>query len=194
MTDNIPVLLNLACGNKLLPRPWVNVDLVLHPANTLTNDVVYIEQDITNLDTFEQVDHILASHVIEHFDVYRVEEIFTHWHSKLKPGGSLAVEVPDLIRCCQNVIRGYIEKDSELYMGMGLLGLFGDVLASKDNPLMMHKWAWSDRDLIGVAKRAGFKTIRRELTTQKPFASKIRDLRLVFVKEGEEVFNYEEYY
>lgn len=41
------------------------------------------------------VDEIRASHVLEHFGHRQVSDVINHWVRKLKPGGRLAIAVPD---------------------------------------------------------------------------------------------------
>jgi FkbM family methyltransferase len=64
-----------------------------------------ILMDITKLD-FEDgtVDEILASHVFEHLNPYHALDILKDWLRVLKPGGKLAMEMPDLERMCKSFV------------------------------------------------------------------------------------------
>lgn len=50
-------------------------------------------------------DEIRASHVLEHFPHAKVQDVISHWASKLKPGGVLKIAVPNF----EWIARAYLE-------------------------------------------------------------------------------------
>ena len=81
------ILLNLGCGPKHIPL-MVNVD----------NEPLFKPDKHVNLEQFpwpwqdKSVDHILASHIIEHMPKW--EKFFSECVRILKPGGQLEIAVP----------------------------------------------------------------------------------------------------
>lgn len=49
---------------------------------------------------FEDVEEILAEHLLEHFGRDESIKVLKLWHSWLKPGGKLIVETPDFEEIC----------------------------------------------------------------------------------------------
>jgi hypothetical protein len=54
----------------------------------------------------ESVDEIRASHVLEHFSQHETVAILQHWASKLKPGGTLKIAVPNFQWIAENYLAG----------------------------------------------------------------------------------------
>jgi len=52
------------------------------------------------------VDVIRASHVLEHFGGGETVEVLTHWVSKLKPGGTMKIAVPDFKWVAEHYLKG----------------------------------------------------------------------------------------
>lgn len=50
--------------------------------------------------SFENLDEILALHILEHFGRNEAIEVLKQWHSWLRVGGRLIVETPDFERIC----------------------------------------------------------------------------------------------
>ena len=87
------------------------------------------------------------------------------WRRVLKPRGLLVLELPDLLKCCRAVLRFDPPR-------LGLWGLFGD--PNYENPLMCHRWGWSESELRGELITAGFSSVRfKEPKFHKP----CRDMR-----------------
>lgn len=53
-----------------------------------------------------EVDEIRASHILEHFDHLKTNEVVNHWVTKLKPGGLLRIAVPDFEWIARNYLDG----------------------------------------------------------------------------------------
>lgn len=151
------VRLNVGCGHKLL-EGYINVDLV--PSAD-------VEADVRQL-PFEDdsADELLAVHVLEHLYRWDALDALREWRRVLKPGGLIAIEVPDLMKVCQHVIAGNGER-------MGQWGLFGD--PGYRDPLMCHRWCYTGEELVGLLREAGFTKVKRR---EPQFHKKARDMRI----------------
>lgn len=98
------VKLNLGCGNTSI-YGYRNLDrkdgFEAYPLN------------VEN----ETVDEIRASHLLEHFEEYKVQAVLNDWVSKLKDGGVLKIAVPDLKKISQNYLDGKPQNTAGYIMG-----------------------------------------------------------------------------
>jgi predicted SAM-dependent methyltransferase len=156
-----PLRLNLGSGGRVI-EGYTNVDLAGEP------DVRADVRDLPFED--ETVDEAMAIHVLEHLARWDAPAALAEWFRVLKPGGKLVLELPDLVKCCQNVIAGMGER-------MGLWGLYGDPSYRVD--LMSHRWGWSAEELIVELRAVGF---RRVKVREPQFHKKGRDMRLEATK------------
>lgn len=134
------VRLHLGCGSKIF-RGYVNID------NRGDPDVL---GDITDLSRYADgsVDEILAVHVFEHFFPWKVPGILSHWCAKLKKGGKLILEMPDL----QKVLGHF--KDPKSSPQLTMLALYGGEESERIEDL--HKWCWDYAQVEPLLKAAGF--------------------------------------
>lgn len=200
------IKLNLGCGDKLYQREegWVNVDVCFEEGVKtsqvvkVTTDEGFIEleddrkeyplaifSDITNLKHIVEdstVDEIHAYHVIEHFEVYKVNDILKEWLRMLKPGGKLILEQPDLIKACQWFLKGVKEQDEKILLHMAMLPFYGQ--PDPKAPLMAHKWGWWPESLAYAMDKAGLKNIEQH--PAETHMKDVRDFRLVGEKEIKE--------
>ena len=79
--------LHLGCGQKLLPG-FVNLDIL--PGADLQDDIRKLEKVEEN-----SCDLIYACHVLEHVSRHDVTDVLKLWHTRLRPGGTLRLAVPD---------------------------------------------------------------------------------------------------
>ena len=96
----------------------------------------------------DSVDAAMAIHVLEHIQRWEARDTLVEWRRVLKPGAKLAIELPELSRCCRNVL----DNPDARY---GVWGLFGD--PSYKNELMTHKWCWGESELVKELRAVGFK-------------------------------------
>ena len=153
---------------------YTNVDLVDERAQKKP-DVVC---DIRELSVFDDdfADEILAVHVVEHFYHWEAQPLLKEWMRVLKPGGELVIEVPDLMEACRQVLAN---PDTATRPGAegqrSMWVLYGDP-AWKD-PLMCHKWLYSEGSLSELLREAGLVNVRREPAQFK--LREPRDMRVV---------------
>jgi predicted SAM-dependent methyltransferase len=163
VSKDAPVRLNIGAGDKKF-EGWTSVGL--DPSHDVQCDIRAIPLPD------DYADEAMAIHVLEH--VYRWEALDTlkEWRRVLKPGGRLVLELPDLVKCCQNFLR----TDNPRH---GIWGIYGD--PGYKDVLMLHKWGWQVDELRGELKRAGFHKIR---VREPQFHAKraYRDMRLEATK------------
>lgn len=156
-----PLKLNLGAGSTVI-EGWSSVGF--ESAHDFRSDVRYIGA------VFKpgSVDALMAIHVVEHINRWEVPQMLREWWSVLKPGGTLELEQPELVRCCQNVL----DNPDPRY---GMWGLFGD--PGYKNELMTHRWCWREDELVKELAAAGFRKIR-SAPLQFHGRKRLRDFRL----------------
>ena len=152
--------LNIGCGSKKFTG-WSGIDANDHGQEFIG--------DIRDLSRFDDgsVDEAMAIHVIEHIYRYETEDVLKEWLRILKPGGTLAIECPDLMKVLQ------LFRVPEAPANFTIMGLFGDP-GFKD-PGQVHKWCFSRAELQRLMERVGFVNVQQEVAKYH-FA--IRDLRI----------------
>lgn len=134
--------LNLGAGKMILDG-WVSVGL---------DDHHDIKTDLRTLPLADDsVDEAMAIHVFEHFYRWEAVKVLREWRRVLKPGARLILELPELMRCCRNIL-------DERGARQGEWGLFGD--PAYEDPLMAHKWCYSESELRVLLLASGFKNLR----------------------------------
>ena len=136
MTKKLKI--NLGCGWRNFGPDWIHID---------GGDYDHLDHnDIIDF-PYENVDLIYASHVIEYFDKEEIRSIMETWRSKLKPGGTLRVAVPNFATLCQ------------IYLDIGnitkVLGpLYGKM--SMGDETIYHKTVYDKKSLEQVLTESGF--------------------------------------
>jgi hypothetical protein len=176
--------LNLGAGNKPLPKSegWVNIDL-FPPEGALEDDRFdYIVNDVMDLQDIEDnsVDEILASHLIEHIHPKEVHNLLRHWRSKLKDGGMIRLEQPDIVKCCINFLQYVTSEKESLYLNNGLWGIYGN--SEKQGDMMGHQWGYHPVSLGQILQSSGFKNIQEVDPIVKVWGVGIRDFALTAIK------------
>lgn len=160
--------LNIGCGGRRI-EGYLGVDAVKRPAA----DIVAPAHKIP-LGT-GSIDEIIAVHVWEHFYLWECSKVLREWTRLLKPGGLLVLEMPNLIKCCENILNPKPEagkhKDQISYWG-----LFGD--PRDEDPFMTHRWGWTPQSLRDYLVAFGYTDVKHELTQWHPAGREHRDMRL----------------
>jgi predicted SAM-dependent methyltransferase len=112
-----------------------------------------------------------AIHVIEHFQVWDAPLVLAEWTRVLEPGGALIIECP----CLEKIIKLWDVPNIPPYMTFW--GLYGD--PRLNDPLMMHHWCYTERQLMGLMQEAGLVDVR---SAPPQFHQPCRDMRLIGFK------------
>ena len=174
--------IHMGCGARYW-ADYVNIDIAPPEGGK-----VDIQADLRKIPLFnETADEITAIHVFEHFHYWEAAEVLKEWHRLLKPGGALIMELPDLLRCCQN----FVDQCNGEQVGrpgrnpdqLTYWGIYGDPRA--ENPYMCHKWGWTPKTLSAFLKEHGFKvTAASNQTVFHSVGRGVRDMRIEAVKHG----------
>lgn len=138
----------------------------------------------------ESVDHILASHFLEHLyreDAVRVVDAF---FAALKPGGTLHVIVPDI----EEETRNYLARVDEPNAADDLVKLM--MFTSAKKPMLplrllyafglfgpMHKWMYDRRSMVKLLESAGFRMLEKNDTPSAEWLAHQREqVNVVAVK------------
>ena len=157
--QNKPVRLHLGCGTRVFDD-YLNID-----GDYMAGTPGIFVHDISQPFPVDEnsVDEILSIHVIEHIMPDQVPGILREWLRMLKPGGCVAIEWPDLLKMCQ-----YIASDpSRIYstdrkvQKRSVGGIFGNIIRYQD-PVMLHKWGYSEESLGLLLKQNGYTNVRSE--------------------------------
>ena len=92
--------LNVGAGGRRLPG-YTGIDAVERSAA----DIIAPATQIPLPDGCAE--EILSVHLVEHLTPWTVPDALAEWFRLLAPGGLLALEMPDIIKCCRNVVEGY---------------------------------------------------------------------------------------
>lgn len=138
-----PVRLNLGAGHKRL-EGYLSVGL------QDDHDIVCDLRQLPLPDNYAE--EAVAIHVFEHFERWDAPAVLVEWRRVLKPGGLLVLELPDLLKCCRNILQGNRDEDD------GILGLWGD--PKHREPLMMHRWGWTVREVCFELRAAGYRKVK----------------------------------
>lgn len=160
--------LNIGCGGRRLPG-YTGVDAVQRPAA----DIVAKADKIPLAD--KSVDEIIALHLWEHFYRWECDDVIKEWKRLLQPGGRLVLELPNLIKCCQNLLSGRMEGGKHPDQ-LSYFGLYGDT-RPKD-PFMTHRFGWTPQTITEFLKAAGFVNIQERPTQWHPAGRTHRDMRI----------------
>lgn len=134
-----------------------------------------VEADIRKLPYDDGVaDEILAIHVVEHFYFWEAAPLLTEWKRVLKPGGWIALETPNLVKCAVNLLTFLTSADQKTVVQMGMWGFYGD--PNWRDPAMCHKWGYWPESLAGMLHHVGFIDIDEQ---PAEFHQPARDFRMV---------------
>ncbi len=151
------VRLNIGCGKKLLPEPWINCDIVSPENIRVTeqiakNGCAFKKIDILDLKFDDcSVDEIYASHVLDHLS--RNEELdkaLSECYRVLKQGGILRVAVSDF----EKTVKMYSE-------GIDLERLWGAIVGGHKTPYDKHGCAFDFTVLRRYLEKHGFVDVKR---------------------------------
>jgi hypothetical protein len=102
---------------------------------------------------FGKYDHVLASHVLEHFRREEALETIIHWCKLLKDGGTLEIHVPNLLTAFEIISEGIAKHaPSDINHAWGCL--YGD--QAKPGAAWQHLNGFTPRKLEALLNQVGF--------------------------------------
>lgn len=174
--QNRSVKLHLGCGHQKF-QDYINID-----GEYMSYDPDIIIHDITKPFPLQDnsVDEILTVHVVEHLSRQYPPVMFKEFYRICKKGGIVAMEWPDLLKMCQEVVNNpdcFWTHDKRL-VKRTVSGIYGD-FARYPDPTMLHKWGYSADSMVRLLQEAGFTKVYSE---PNHHAKSSIDSRVVAVK------------
>lgn len=164
------VNLYLGCGPSPLhdqhkrimgnPEEWIFVDRYVHESHIKNWDATTLEEVEDNT-----VDKIYSSHFLEHVSYVRLNSVLSLWYQKLKKGGELILNVPDLEWVCREVIRyaqGQPATSKYFNEFEGEHGLLAIIYGSHSHEGEYHKAGFIEPMFRKLLERNGFVSINIE--------------------------------
>lgn len=168
--------LNIGCGSRVLDG-WTNCDIVRNPNAPRDPEILCDAKAVPLPD--ECADTVMAIHVFEHFYRWEADGVLEEWKRLLKPGGLLILELPNLVKCCENYLSG-LKRGGKDPDQLARWGVYGDPRTG--DPYMCHPWGYSPAELIGMLKQHGFRNAQEKVTEFHPAGRKHRDMRIEAIK------------
>jgi predicted SAM-dependent methyltransferase len=132
--------LNIGCGRFRLVG-FVNIDQDKEVRPDLVANALSLPYKPNT------IDEIYAGHILEHLDWREGEMALWHWYNVLRPGGKIAISVPDYDVLC----RQYINDPTP-----AKLREFNDSFIYSYGQKSPHKYAYSKALLFQTMEKAGF--------------------------------------
>jgi SAM-dependent methyltransferase len=176
---NIPaegLKIQLGCGRHTLSG-WFCVDAAQHPQASRPVDLLSDVKAIPLPDGCAS--ELMAIHLFEHLYRWECDDVIEEWRRILRPGGTLIMEMPDMLKWARNILDG---REGRHPGQMSLWAAYGDPRTR--DPLMVHKWGWtytSKDSTCGMQrflKEHGFTDIAEEDTKWHPIGRGVRDFRV----------------
>lgn len=168
--------INVGCGSRVLDG-WFNCDIARDPNAPRDPELLCDAKAIPLADGC--ADTVMAIHVFEHFYRWEIEGVIKEWARLLKPGGSLILELPNLVKACQNYLSG-LKKGGKDPDQLARWAIYGDPRTG--NPYMCHPWGYSPQEVIDLLHKNGFKKGKEAVPQFHPAGKYHRDMRIEAVK------------
>ena len=161
----------LNLGSAMPPIHPQHLEVMKDFENWQLVDLFVKHPDILNMDakTLDQVpdgylEHIYASHLLEHIEHTQLVPILETWYKKLKPGGLLTVNVPDMEWTAKQILKF---ESGQLLTGLytdfeGNHGLQTIVYGSQAHEGEYHKACFTRTSLMELVDGVGFIKIKVE--------------------------------
>ena len=159
------IQLNLGCGGRPIEK-WINIDNYDYEKNDSSRSGSHydIKMDIRELDVEDEtVDKILLVHVVEHFVRWETIKLIRHYREKLKIGGQLIVEMPDLHQCIKIYLQGKNAPHMKTPIGnisVGRTQFYGNQWDELDYET--HRYVWDIEEFTSMLITEGFNILRAD--------------------------------
>jgi len=165
--------LHLGCGQYYLDG-YVNIDFPLTEHTLQQSSVADELHDLTDLRyPAGGVDEVRLHHVFEHFPRPQAAALVASWHSWLKTGGTLRIEVPDFDASAALILDGTTPvRDRRV----AIRHIFG----SNEAAWATHYDGWSESRLRELMDSFGFEP--REVTRNEYLAT--RNVEIIATRSG----------
>ena len=160
--------LNIGAGGRKY-EGFTNVDIVARQGVDIVAEMSKIPLPDAS------AEEIMAIHVVEHVHSWEVPIALKEWNRLMKSGGRLILELPDIIKCCKNLLHGVMLGGKHPHQ-LSYWGIYGDDRAR--DPFMQHKYGWTFKTLKPLVSAAGFENIHEAETQFHPCGRNSRDFRL----------------
>ncbi|MFA6063881.1 MAG: methyltransferase domain-containing protein [Gallionella sp.] len=164
--------INVGCGKRTDPD-WWNCDVQQDPDASQPLDAICDARSIPLPN--ECADVVQAIHLFEHLYRWEIDSALAEWRRLLKPKGTLILELPNLVKCCQNYLSGRVRGGKEPDQ-LSRWGIYGDPRTG--NHWMNHRWGYSPAELIDILHARGFVKAKEHATQFHPAGREYRDMRI----------------
>lgn len=148
--------INYGCGTKY-KEGYINID----GSNEIRNDLTmnFDKQKLSDFFKKDEIDEILAEHIIEHFFRWEAIEKFNDFYEVLKPNGIFIIEIPNMLNIINSNWSG-TQKLMYLYGNQDKpTGNVEMDRSRKLNPqFFCHKYGWTLEELSYELTKIGFET------------------------------------
>lgn len=148
--------LNIGCGPHRIDG-YIGVDLLSGPAV----DIVAPADKLPF--GSEDVDEILAEHLIEHLTYFQFNKTMAEWYRVLKPGGKLVLECPDLLGLCKQFVEANEYEQYNTYKGYWpiIAHIYGHQRGKNEAEEMsqVHKSGYTKDHLWDILNGLGYENI-----------------------------------
>lgn len=165
--------INVGAGKRTHPD-WWNCDVVQDKDATRPLDALCEATDIPLPD--DVADVVQAIHLAEHLPRWDLEVALAEWRRLLKPGGLLVLELPNLVKCCENYLSGRVRKGGKHPDQLARFGIYGDPRCK--NKWMLHAWGYSPQEMISILNANGFSGAAEHPTQHHVCGRDHRDMRI----------------
>ncbi|MEX2006652.1 MAG: class I SAM-dependent methyltransferase [Candidatus Saccharimonadales bacterium] len=147
--------LHLGCGQVYL-EGYVNIDYPLSKHTVQQKSVADEFADLTDMKYKpESIEEVRLHHVFEHFPRTQAVALLVSWHSWLKKGGRVHIEVPEFDATARLVLDPKVpKKDRRLAMR--------HIFGSNEAPWAVHYDGWNEERFKELFDTFGFKTEKVE--------------------------------
>jgi len=143
------VKLHLGCGERYLDG-YVNIDFPPSEHAVQTKSVADQHADVLGLRyPAGSVEEVRLHHVFEHFERQVACALLAGWGSWLRVGGTLHLEVPDVVRTWLAALSPFAPKGRSFLAARHIFG-------SHEAPWAAHREGYSPRMLGGMLEAFGF--------------------------------------